>query len=593
MIRTYGEVDNLRSQMMRNKSLYMPTWRQLAEFISPHYFREFSERNNGRRKDEKILATQARRGLRTFVSGMSNGNTPQDEDWFKIATADPALNAMHDSKKYFTQLELILNHYFQLSNTYQVLPMAYKSMGIFSNSAFAMLPHAIKGFYFYPFVVGSYSLSRNSDGDVNMFYRDFTMTVRQTVERFGKKKENGHIDWTNMDPYVKTLWEASRYADSVMLTTVILPNDNPIRHSFSPLEKAFQAYTYMMAGGTGAGIPSQHNRGFRTMNQATAGTLHAGQQDHFISVKGYDYFPVIAAGWEIPPEDDWGVDGPGEIALGDIQELQEMKYGRAKAVDLMLRPPMVGPPSLRRHQSSILAGGITYVDENSETAKYRRAFEVDPKVSDLVNMFEEAKRDIDEAFYVDVFRKLQGEELKSHVAARAIDELAQEKLNTINPMLGQLDRDQNGPMIRNGLKILGAQGLLPETPKELENQKLKPEYISPLAKASKAGKVKANEETMNFVATVAGAWQDPAYLKMVNAENMIREFAEWKGVSPANITSTREFAKFQEAAAQRRQQVENAEIAKTTSETARNLGQTQLEQPDGGKNMLSLAQEEV
>lgn len=588
MIRSYGEVDHVRTQMMSQRSRYIPTWRTQAEFISPHYFREFADRNNGNRGDSKILATTARRALRTFVSGMQNGATPQAQDWFKLATSNPATSGTQAAKKYFTELEQIFNSHFQISNTYQALPMMYKSMGVFSNSAMAMLPHARFGFYFYPFIVGSYGVGRSSEGDVNTFYRDFTMSVRQTVEMYGKLKPNGHIDWSSMDSYVKTLWDGKRYQENVMLTNVILPNDKPVQHSFQPEEKKFQSYTYIMAAGGGSNIPPQYNRGFRTMNQDDTGaTLHAGQRNHFISVKGYDYFPVIASGWEIPPEDDYGVDGPGEIAIGDIQELQEMKLARSQAVDKIIRPPMVGPSSLRRHQSSILAGGITYVDENSETAKFRRAFEVDPKVAELVNMQEESIMAIKEAYYEDIFLKLAGDRLTSHVTARAVEEVASEKLTAIGPMLGQLDRDQNSKMIDNAQIILGAQNKLPQAPEELQGENLRPEYISPLAKAAKSQSAQSAEQFLNFAATVAEAFQDPSVLKMINLESMIRKHADFKGVDPNDILGEREFAKVKQAIAQQQQAEQQAAQQQQASETARNLSQAQTQPAEGqGRNLL-------
>jgi hypothetical protein len=53
------------------------------------------------------------------------------------------------------------------------------------------------------FPVGSYYIANDSKGRVRVFAREFGMTVRQIVERFGKNGE----DLSNLSTPVKTAWE--------------------------------------------------------------------------------------------------------------------------------------------------------------------------------------------------------------------------------------------------------------------------------------------------------------------------------------------------------------------------------------------------
>ena len=353
-IQSFSDVEHLRLIMNRSRDNYLPEWRTAAKFISPNRIQENSERNRGAKSNDRILRNIATRSLRTFISGMMNGATSRARPWFKLTLTNPSLKNTR-VKRVFAQTEAILNEHLQISNFYRVLPMSYKDIGIFSNSAFAMLPHPRYGFYFMPLTVGTYAISTDSEGMVNMFTREFTLTIRQVVEQYGSVDAGGRIVWDNFDPFIKTCYEQGRYLEEVILANVILPNKDPVPASlFSAEFMPYQSYTYVK--GYGSSIAPQYGGGTRY-----SGVPAVGQQ--FLSVKGYDYFPVIANRWELAPESDWGVDGPGAIALPDIQSLQETEKYRLEAIAKLVKPPMVGPASLRRHQSSILAGGITYVDE--------------------------------------------------------------------------------------------------------------------------------------------------------------------------------------------------------------------------------------
>lgn len=567
MLRSYSEVDNLRSIMVHSRSRYIPTWRSQSQLISPNRFNENQDRNNGSRKSQRIINNVATRALRTFVGGMMNGSTSRQRPWFRLTVTDPRKANLSASKKYFAQLETVFNAYFQVGNLYKILPISYKDIGVFSNSAYAMLPHARYGFYFYPFAMGSYGIANDSEGNVNTFFRDFTMSVRQTVERYGNLKPTGHIEWANIDPFIKEAWENARYLDEVTLTNVIMPNAAPKEQSIFSYDKKFQSYTYVKS--YGSNLPNQSPIGQRQINSSTSN--NKSFDGRFLSVKGYDYFPVIANRWELGAEDDWGIDGPGEIAYGDIATLQEMEKDRLSGAQKLVRPPMVGPTSLRRHQASILAGGITFVDENNESGKFRPAFEVDPRLAELIATGDKYERAIQSAFYEDLFLMLANERAISHVSAREIEERAAEKLSAIGPVLGQLDQDQNGNLIDNAFYILGSQGKLPRPPKELEGEELRPEYISILAQASKNSMAVASERYINFVQGAANALQDPALLKMVRGDRLIRDYADYVGIDPNHLPDEIEFDQIRQLENIRQQQLVQQQQMAQAAKSAKDL----------------------
>lgn len=579
---SFSQVNHLRNQLLTDRTRHLNTWRTRAKIMSPNRFSDNpNNKNDGSRKDHEIINGQVRRSLRTFVSGMMNGATSRARPWFKLVSVDEAAGNTTAAKRWFADVEKILLSHFQVSNLYRVLPAAYKDVGVFSNAAYGMLPHERFGFIFMPFMIGSYCFSSDSEGSVTTFMRDFNLSVRQVVETYGKLDKNGRADWSNFDPWIKEAYERGNYNATVNLVNLILPNPAPMDNPFFPEDRAYQSYTYV--NGSGTNVPNQ--------SPARGSQSIPTFENRFLSVKGYDYFPVITPRWEVAPEQDYGDESPGCLAEGDCNMLQELERANLEAVDKLLRPPMVGPAALRRTQASILAGGITYLDEQDSTKQFRPAFTVEPKVAELLNQRETTRQAIRSAFFEDLFLMLADERSVSHVTAREIEEKAAEKLSAIGPVLGQLDQDQNRPLIENGFRLLNAAGRLPPKPKELQGSEIRPEYISILAQAQKASLITSSEKLVAFTAQAAQAFEDRSLLKLIKADKLVRQYADFVGVDPGLIRDELEYEEIVSQQAQLEAQAKAQAQLEQQATTAKTLSETD---PGGGLlNALQGAQQAV
>jgi len=572
---TYSDIVRLKASMYNNRSRYLDKWKEAAQFLSPNRFNNNpSDKHNGSRKDQKIFKISARLALRSFISGMMNGATPQSRPWFRLVEADAIAGQTKDSRNFFSACEKILTSYFQLSNLYRVLPMSYKDVGTFSNSAFAMLEHPNTGFYFYPFAIGSFGFSSNAEGRTDTFFREFSLSIKQVVQMHGKLTPTGHIDWENsLNAGIKAMWDSARYEESIILTNLIVPNPNPKQSPLYSKDKRFQSFTYVDA--VGQGVPNQTPMGF-AQSRGNSNHVNTPMKDgEFLSVKGYDYFPIITPRWEVSPEEDYGVDGPGEMAIATVKGLQEKEKYRQEAIAKLVKPPMVGPASLKRHQSSILAGGITYIDE-SVKGQFRPAFSIDPRLSELVNSVNEDVQEIKSCFFEDLFMMLAYEKPISHITKAEIDERAAEKMQALNPVLGQLDFDQNGPIIENAFHILYKNGKLPEIPKSLRGRKIKPEYISVLAQASKAAMGVSVEKAVGFVGSYANAMGDPTLNQIFNHEELLKRYCiEYTGIDPDLIRDDQEFKQIKENIRQQQAMAAQMQRAAGEAAVAKDLSQAQ------------------
>jgi hypothetical protein len=367
-------------------------------------------------------------------------------------------------------------------------------------------------------------------------------------------------------------YQRARYGEKVILSTVTIFNAdyNPevARRSFNAWDKKFVCYTYVqsMVGH----IQPQGSRGFRREI-----TVPHMQKSEFVKISGYNYFPVIIPRWETRANRPWGSAGPGEIAVGDIITLNEMEKSRLEGVHKLVRPPMVGPASLKRHQASILAGGITYVDEQGLQHGFKPAFQMDPKLYELIQCENEYEEAIDEAFYVDLFRQFSSSESKTHVTAEEIKEKSSEKMQMVAPALGQLDHDQNAKLIENARIILRDLGRLPQLPKEIAGEDVRIEYISILAQAAKASMMNSVERGVNFIGSLSQLTQKPEIIRLLNERKVARQYLDFLAIDPDLIRDDEELDEIAAQAAQEAQAQKQMQMDQQAAATAKDLSQAQ------------------
>jgi len=576
-----SEVEYLRSDMVMELNEYMPEYRLAAAFVNPRSIKNGGEKI-ARKLESKVLINTAGMCLRTSTSGMYNGATPKTRPWFNSVVSNPLVAKITSNKQFIKREDDIIAEVMQVNNTYRALPLLYKDTLTFSTGACLQLPHPIYGSWLYPLAMGTYSFSCDAEGNPDMFCRDFVFTVKQVVDTYGTVDEDGNKIWNNFHPYIKDCYEKAMYHEKVYLTTLIVPNRNwnPVKENrLDSTDRKFQAYTYIQRFGSASGKFSGLSS--RELNRDRAEVV--GGNSGFLKVTGFSYFPVIISRWELLAEENFGTGGPTQLALADIMTFQEMQRGRLNAVDKGLRPPMVAPASMRRHASSILAGGITYVEDSALNATFKPAFQVDFKIAELIGSQADYKELMEEAYFINLFMSLLGEDLKSHVSAVAISSQNAEKLQLLGPALSQWDFDIGSKIIGNNRHILREQGRLEPLPKAMlendgaGNTPIRVDYISTLALAQKAANLTTLERFIGVAGSVAQATGEPVN-KLIKSEKYVREYADSIGLNPNLLLTEDEYKKLQQVEAEKQAMMQQQATALNQSEVARNLGSAKVGQ---------------
>lgn len=555
----------LRSQLDNERSSFIPHWKDIGNYFMPRRPRfTVWENNRGDKKNQKIIDATGVLALRTLRSGMMSGVTSPARPWFRLTTQDPQAAQFGPIKDWLYQVEQRMSTIFLRSNLYNILPIIYGDMGGFGTAAMFVDEDINDIMRFYSFPIGSYMIANNDKLQVNVFMREFRLTVRQVVEKFGKyDPKTGKPIWDNFSTMVKNMWDRANYEAWVELRHIIEPNDNYKKGSVDPKRRKFNS-AYYEAG--------------MTMNSAS--NYMNVDDGVFLREAGYDYFPVLCPRWEISGEDVYGTDCPGMSALSDCKALQSMQKRKLQAIEKMVNPPMQAPPSMKNVKTSILPGDINYLSEQDGGQGFKPVHEVNPRLQELGITIQDTRELISKAFYEDLFLMLEQSD-RRQITAREIDERHDEKLLALGPVLEQLNQDLLDPLIDNAFDIMLKRGEVPNPPDALRGQVLKVEYISIMAQAQKLVGISGVERFAGFVSQIGQV--KPEALDKLDSDKLIDLYGEMTSVPPGIIRTDEDVSQIRNQRAQAAQQQAQSERLQAVSAGAKNLSQTSLD----GNNALS------
>jgi hypothetical protein len=490
-------------------------------------------------------------------SGMMGGLTSPARPWFALRTADPVLNEAKPVRVWLDTVRQRMTDVFLRSNLYQALPVAYEDLGVFSTTAFEVVEDEQTTIRCYPAPIGSYWLGISARGVIDTFVREFQMTYRQLVDRFGEE---------NCSERVKA---GAKEQKDTWVDVIHFVEPNPDHDPEKPWAK---------------------DKAFRSIYYEKTETEKA------LSESGFDEFPVMVARWGVCGEDIYGTRCPGMQALGDIKTLMLGEKRKWEAVDKLVRPPMTGPSSLKNATASMLPGGMTYVDVSQGQQGFQPAYQINPHLGEFDAMLRQLESRIDRAFFADLFLMIAQME-RSGVTATEINERREEKMLMLGPVLERLNDELFDPLIKRVFNIMLRQSepiwaglvagtpLLPPPPPEMEGLTLTIDYVSVLAQAQKLIGVSALEKLTVYIGNLMTAFPEAA--DRFDADQAIEEYGGMVGAGPKIIRDAKEVAAIRAARAKRDQAQESMMALQQGAQTAQTLGQTPITDDTALGAMLS------
>lgn len=535
------------ASLKTERSSFIEHWRDLSDYILPRQSRfVVTDRNRGDRRNSKIVDNTATLAVRTLASGMMSGITSPARPWFQLRTPDPALNEFTPVKLWLELVKSRMQEVFLRSNLYTTLPITYGDLGVFGTNAFAVLEDSEDVIRCYPYPIGSYMIGTSYRGNVDTCYREFQMTVTQIVGQFGIEQ---------VSESVKNLYERGNKDAWIDVIHVVEPNDEFDERRPASKYKRFRSVYYE---------PGQN-------------------RDQLLRESGFDDFPLMAPRWSLTGEDIYG-HSPAMDALGDIKALQLEQKRKAQAIDKLVNPPMTAPSSLRNQRASLLPGDVTYVDISQGQQGFAPAYQINPRIQELMMDIQENQGRIRRAFFEDLFLMIAND-TRSNITAREIQERHEEKLLMLGPVLERLNDELLDPLIDRTFNIMMKVGMIPKPPPELQGMDLSVEYISVMAQAMKMVGISSIERTMQFAGQIAQA--NPQVLDKIDFDQALDEYSTMLGVPPSIIRDDETVAKTRAQRAQQQNMMMAAQTAQQGAQTAKTLSETQVTDENALTNMIN------
>lgn len=543
-LRRYMHLENDRSSWRSH-------WMEISDYISPRRGKYLIENQNtrGRKRNSKIIDSTGTQAARTMAAGMMSGMTSPARPWFRFGTEDPERMERQTAKVWLSQAERTVRAILQKSNFYNSMHTVYEELGNFGTGPMLRQRNFNTVIRFRPYTAGEYVIAENDEGVVDTLGRYFTMTVAQIVRQF-VMQPNGKMNWDGVSSATRKLWDEMNY-DALV----------PVIHMIQPREMANRDPRRR----------DQLNMPFKSIYFE-----YGGDGDDLLGEGGFQRFPAYVPRWDVRPGDIYG-QSPGMETLPDVKQLQHQQKRLAQALDKMVNPPMVASVQLRGKPTSVLPGANTYVDPSQGSQGFAPAYQVQPRVQEMMMSIQEVQQRIQRGFYADLFAMMINSD-RRQITATEVAERHEEKLVLLGPVLQRINTELLDPVLDDTFEFAMEAGLLPEPPAELQGADLKIEYISLLAQAQQAVSSAAIERVMSFSGNLAAVFPD--ITDVIDAEEALRQYAESLGNDPAILRDSEMVEQIRASRQREQQQMQAMEQAAQGAQAAKVLSETDTQNPN-------------
>src|SRR6266852_4016536 len=535
--------------------------RELADFFLPRRYKWLitpNQMGRGSPINQHILDSTSTLAARNLAAGMMYGITNPTTPWFRLRLGRIDSTQTNPIAIWLFQVEQMMMQVFQESNFYQSLAIFYFDLVIFGTASMIIYEDFNHVINCINPCFGEYYCDVNSQLNmVDVFYREFTYTVAQAVERWGIE---------NVSPNIAAQYKESKRGSSAGLTREIV-----VAHGIEP-NFNFREF----------GVPSQFK--YREVYWEWGGSASPQGGSSFspglLDKRGFYENPCITARWDTVANDAYGR-SPAMDALPDCKQLQLQVRRQAQGIDKQVNPPLQADLQMKNQPAALIPGGITYIAGllSSTGGGMRSIYTHKIELQAMNENLELIRNRTKQTFYNDLFQTISQYQTRSNVTAQEINVRKAESLVMLGPVIHRLQLELLSKAVDRVFGICARGNLLPPAPAELAGQELSIQYISMLSLAQQAAQTSGIEGLLRFVEALVP--MDPAFADKVDVDYAIERYNFLMNNDPRLV-------KPEEAVAQLRQARQKAQAQQQATEAAPGLAKAGLDASQidvgGGQN---------
>lgn len=533
-----ADIKKLRARLAALKEERNPfeaVYQDLVDYILPTAGRfEATDRKDGENMYDCIYDATATDAVGILAAGMLSGMTSPARPWFRLTTGDRRLDERSDVKRWLADTTETMQTVFLQSNVYQALEQCYRELGVFGTACMLALPSKEHVIHVHFMTVGEYWIAEDYEQRVNTVFRRFTLTAEQMVEQFGLDKVSRTVRENYNDP-------RNRY------------KYNEVIHAVYPRKEYIE------------GSPMKDKRRYASVYfEEKANDLDG---DTVLLEEGFDTFPGLCPRWEVHGGSSYGT-SPGMKALRPVMGLQVEVKRKGQGIDYQTNPPMMYPDTMEDRQSDFAPGGISYYTPGAGPNQAVPAVAATVNIQHLLADIQETRMAIGSFFFKDLFTAIMSTP-RTNRTAYEVDQIAQERMALLGPVLQRLNSELLGPLIRSAYDCMVKAEKVDPAPDGVDSITVTFESI--LVQALRSAGITAEDRFLSTVTALAQV--DPTILDNVDFDRVVQNRGSDQGVNPRILRSPEEVSEIRQARMQAQQQqsqmalaAQGAEIAKTMAE---------------------------
>ena len=533
-------------------------WGEIAANMLPRRYYWVITPNNMTRGlpiNQDVVDSTPTQAINVCSAGMMDGLSSPTKIWFKFAPPD-GYEPDTAGKRWINEFQRRTYEVLAGSNYYDRKHQYYEDQITFGTAPMLIYESRDKIIDCQVPCAGEYFGACGSDNTVETFYREFVLTVRALVQRFGPKALEG--------TEAAALWNTK----GGQLETEFI-----VGHAIEPNFPANQYGQKPNLGVIPGGYP--YREVFWLRGKSTPRPL---------SFRPFREKAFMYAPWTQRANDPYGR-GLGMDALPDVRQLHQMTRREAEAIDKGVRPSMLADASLKNEPATTLPNKVTYVPNLAANPGMKATYTPDPRFIEFIEKkIETLQQRIERWFCNDVFLMISQMEGVQPRNELELSERRGEKLLRLGPVIERNLRE-DGIGLTRIVSIMNRRGLIPPKPPSLNGVPIQVKFVSKLALIQQAAKTAGMERTIVMAGRMEAAM--PGTLDNINKDKFIRDYGEAVEYPPEDWNDQSQIDDLRQARTQQQQAALQMHTAEKVTPAVAQAGQT-LSQTDTGGGLSAL-----
>lgn len=512
-------------------------WESVAQLYLPRSDDFRSKHSPGVQRNQRQYDGFPQAALDKFAAAIESGLMPRSTYWHKLTTGDDDLDDENSVQVYLEGLNETLwkTRYSPRANFSSQNHEGLIGLGAFGTDCLLTEARDGGGVKYRNVHLSEVFIAENNEGIVDTVHRKFEMTARQAVQTLRERTPEK----------IRKKYEAGKMDERFEFLHCVMP-----REDYEPgrLDEK--------------GLPFIGLYIFRDGKE-------------IVKEEGFNDQPYIVSRYTLSNREIYGR-SPAIMMLPDVSMLNEMRRTTIEAANMAVDPPTLMHEDVSEFDLAPGSRNLGTIDDNGNQLAV--PWDNRSRVDIGMEMIADVRNQVDDGFLGVYFRVLLENPQMTATQAMLI---AQQQGQMTSPVIGRLQSEKLGPLIRRESGILYRQGRHPEMPPvmrewlEASDDGLQIEYESPLTRAAKSDSAVGILRTFETLAPIAETLQDPSIFEEFDAHKIAKIVADANGIPASAMKSKEQLKAEREAKEQQAQMGQVLEAAPIAAETAKTLAETQ------------------